>query len=269
VSQQGAHHHTGPTPAIGSEDFRGRVVNGVSWRIFIDIETLPPDRGTSTLPDAYASCTEEEYRGLALGGESGRLLCVGVVAEKDGAVVNRGLFGRERDSMSFHLDEARTLRGFWNYMRRFDAGRDLLVGFNVLDFDLRFLWQRSVVHGVRPTVNLNLPRYRQAPVYDVMWEFGRWQRRLSLHELACALGLDSSKREGIDGSKIYDLYLQGRHRDIADYCLRDVELTRQAYYRLTFETPPNADRAVAHRAEMIVGAPGAPDGTAAVRRSAV
>ena len=39
----------------------------------------------------------------------------------------------------------------------------------------------------------------------------------------------------LDGGCIYDRFCEGHHREIADYCIRDVELTREIYYRLTFE----------------------------------
>nr|MDQ3818831.1 hypothetical protein [Acidobacteriota bacterium] len=49
------------------------------------------------------------------------------------------------------------------------------------------------------------------------------------------LQLGITKMEGLDGSHIYDCFCEGCHQEIADYCLRDVEITREIYYRLTFE----------------------------------
>ena len=46
-----------------------------------------------------------------------------------------------------------------------------------------------------------------------------------------------TKSTGMDGRRVYDCFHEGRHRKIADYCLRDVKLTREIYYRLTFEQP--------------------------------
>jgi predicted PolB exonuclease-like 3'-5' exonuclease len=40
---------------------------------------------------------------------------------------------------------------------------------------------------------------------------------------------------GIDGSRVYEFYMKNRHVEIADYCLRDVLLTREIYYRMQFE----------------------------------
>ena len=67
-----------------------------------------------------------------------------------------------------------------------------------------------------------------------MWEFTHWRHRLKLDELAKILGMESSKQDGIDGSAVYDLFLSGRHQEIADYNMRDVELTRAIYRRMNF-----------------------------------
>lgn len=204
------------------------------FRIFLDIETLPPERDDPLLGERIARLTDEEYRQLALDGRYGRLLCIGVIIEEDGVVTRRGVLGREAETGKFHLDEAKTLRGFWKLVRFFNPYRDLLIGFNLLDFDLDFICKRSVIKSVKPSYNVCFARYRSQPVYDVMWEFEHWRRKISLDEVAKILGLESSKQGGIDGPKIYDFFSAGRHEEIADYCLRDCQLTRKIYYRLNF-----------------------------------
>jgi hypothetical protein len=161
-------------------------------------------------------------------------LCIGLIIERDGEIITRGVLGRDRSTGRFHLDEARILRAFWKLIRDFDDRRDLLIGFNLLDFDLHFICTRSVVRRVRPSINVCFARYRQRPIYDVMWEFCHWRHRISLDELAKILGLRSSKQDGVNGGRVYDLFLEGRHEEIANYCLDDVELTRLIYRRLNF-----------------------------------
>jgi hypothetical protein len=39
---------------------------------------------------------------------------------------------------------------------------------------------------------------------------------------------------------IYDRFNEGCHQEIADYCLQDVELTREIYYMLTFDKSARA-----------------------------
>lgn len=207
-------------------------------RIFVDIETLPPDKGSAAtgVREEIGSCSDEEFRRLALDGDFGRVLTIGVIIEQDGLVTHRGLLGRERQTMMFHLDEARTLRGFWKLMKGFNVSRDLVVGHNVFDFDLPFLYKRSVIHRVRPAVELPFTRYRSRPIFDTMHQWNKWSPRkfVSLDRLAKVLGLESSKGQGIDGRLVYDRFCEGCHQEIADYCMRDVELVREIYYRMSF-----------------------------------
>jgi uncharacterized protein (DUF3820 family) len=226
----------------------------MSKRLFIDIETLPPPEElrasinpalVSKLENRYreaqcaasVECTEEQFRRLALHAEYGRVLSIGMIVEQEGKVVCRGVLGRERESMRFHLDEAKTLRGFWKQLREFDNRQDLIIGHNVFDFDLLFLYKRSIIHRVQPSVRLSFARYRSRPIFDTMkeWELWGWRPGIKLGELAEVLQLRMAKIKGIDGSSIYDRFCAGCHQEIADYCMRDVELTREIYYRLTFE----------------------------------
>ena len=213
-------------------------------RIFVDIETLPPDKGASniSLPEEVTACSDEEFRRLALDGDFGRVLTIGVIVEQDDQVTHRGLLGRERRTMMFHLNEVRTLRGFWSLLKGFNTNRDLIVGHNVLDFDLPFLYKRSVIQRVRPTVELPFTRYSSRPIFDTMHQWNKWSPRkfVSLDRLAKVLGLESSKGQGIDGRLVYDRFCEGCHAEIADYCLRDVELVRAIYYRMCFASESSA-----------------------------
>ncbi|MDT5272434.1 MAG: 3-5 exonuclease [Acidobacteriota bacterium] len=206
-------------------------------RIFVDIETLPPDKDVSALSsEEVSTCFDDEYRRLALDGDFGRVLTVGVIVEQDGQILHRGLLGRERQTMLFHLDETRTLRGFWRLLKGFNVRRDQIVGHNLFDFDLPFLYKRSVIQRVRPAVELPFTRYRSQPIFDTMHQWNKWSPRkyVSLDRLAKVLGLESSKSRGIDGTRVYDKFCEGCHQEIADYCMRDVELVRKVYYRMCF-----------------------------------
>jgi DNA polymerase elongation subunit (family B) len=228
----------------------------MSKLVFLDIETLPPHeelrkqlspakvrkllkkRGKVEV-DEGTECTEEEFRGLALHAEYGRVLSVGVIVERDGEIIHRGVLGRERQTMLFHLDEARTLRGFWKLMKGFNVSRDLIVGHNVISFDLPFIEKRSLINRVQPTVKLSYARYRNQPIYDTMQVWGHWNLQyISLGDLAEVLKIGMSKTEGMDGSRVYDRFCEGCHQEIADYCLQDVELVRAIYYRMEYPEGP-------------------------------
>lgn len=221
-------------------------------RVFLDIETLPPDevmreRVYSEVAESFenecmaldpikiSEAAEERFRQLALRGEYGRVLTIGVIIEEGSQIISNGVLGLDKATRRFHLDEARTLRSFWKLLRDFNPRFDCIIGHNVLDFDLLFLYKRSVIKCVRPAVELSFARYRSQPIYDTMYEWEHWGRnKISLDELARVLNLESSKQNGLDGSRVYDYYREGRHEEIADYCKRDVALVREIYYRMKF-----------------------------------
>jgi len=221
--------------------------------IYFDIETLPPDesvRASITVgvvrkldrrfvaPERLDDepCNDAEFRRLSLYAERGRVLCIGVIVERDGCEVLRGVYGRDRETRAFHTDEARTLRSFWAMMRDFDLRRDTLIGHNILEFDAPFLYKRSMVCGVAASVNLSFARYRKQPIFDTMKEWAHWDQRrfISLAELARVLKVEMTKTEGMDGNLVYDFFREGRHEEIAAYCMQDVEMVRAVYRRMTF-----------------------------------
>jgi DNA polymerase elongation subunit (family B) len=228
----------------------------MTLKVFVDIETLPPDE--AVLPSFEAKILphiltkpaykeyklskskhrelDKHYRSLALKGEYGRVLCIGVILEKDGKEWRKGVFGYDIEKEELHLDERKTLRGFWGMMKEdFNPRYDLVIGHNVMDFDLPFIYKRSRILQVKPPVQLSFARYRNSPIYDTMKEWALWnfrERSISLVHLAELLGIDMTKTEGIDGSLVYDKFLADEHALISKYCLQDVQLTREVYNRL-------------------------------------
>lgn len=209
-------------------------------KIFLDIETLPPDRETMEATTNLESCDDKDFRKLALKAEKGRILTIGVIIEENGKVTHQGLFGRDRATGKFHVDEARTLRCFWSLIGEIRAGKDLLIGHNILDFDLPFLYKRSIINRVKPP-SISFRRYQKNPIYDTMWEWSLWAHRISLNDVCEAIGVQSSKTGDIDGSQIYNYYSAGRHEEIGLYCMRDVECTREVYYCINFEKAPELE----------------------------
>ncbi len=222
-------------------------------RIFLDIETLPAKedqwkeiaprirQGREKKRGKYAAgraSPDEAYRNTSLSGEFGRILCIGMIVEGE-AGEESIVLGWEEHTERFSEDERAILQSFWGRLREFDVRRDLLIGHNLFDFDLRFIYHRSVVHRVRPAVDLSFRRFTNQPIFDTMQEWTRWswQDRISLDRLALVLGLPTSKSHEVSGDKIYDRFREGKYRLLRDYCLADVVLTRQVYQRLTFADP--------------------------------
>lgn len=206
--------------------------------IFIDIETLPAIQLHMTGSPALAPApTDENHLKTALNGDFGRLLCIGIIDEFPRGEIERGVIGRDSCQDVFHGHERIILTEFWQRMKTFRPNVDGIVGHNIYDFDLKFILKRSIIHGVQPTVELSFARYRNQPIYDTMCEWERWSfgSRASLDTLTKALGLESSKQDGINGAQVYPLFCAGAHLIIHDYCLRGVEVTRAVYKRMNFD----------------------------------
>ena len=199
-------------------------------RIFCDIETLPVEKNALLNYPKVCDSDDEQYRRLALTGEYGRILTIGLIVEVDGCVTACGCLGRDRTTRSFHLQERRTLQAWWKLLKDFRTSTDLIITFNGISFDLPIIYKRSVINRVRPTVELSFARYRSQPLFDVMQEWNKWDPRkhISLDELSRILGLTSPKQNGMDGSQVYDRFCEGTHthEELAAYCMADVRVLR-------------------------------------------
>jgi hypothetical protein len=196
---------------------------------FFDIETIPTEQSLrdSGLLEAQLLLAEAEIiKKLSLSAATARILCLAYAIEPQ----------PDSPVQVLHGSEAEILRRFWELA----ADCHLFVGHNILDFDLRFIYQRSVIHEIKPSREIPFARFRKDPVYDTMHEWSKWGREhISLDLLARALGIPSPK-ECLDGSKVYPYYCAGRLPDICEYCKCDVETVRQVYRRLTFSSKPAA-----------------------------
>ena len=199
-------------------------------KLFLDIETLPaPQEKEEILKEIHQKRvrdkgekkTFEEYLELSgFDGSFGRIACIGYAIDEEETKVLPG-------------DEKMMLENFWKIAKDID----LFVGFNILDFDLKFIYQRSIILDVKPARDLSFSRYRNSPIYDVMWELTKWSNlgKGSLDKLAKAFGFESSKDGSINGRNVAKAFEQGRINEIADYCKKDVDLTRKIYKRMVFE----------------------------------
>ena len=183
-------------------------------RLVLDIETIPI---SSEL------ITAEETKKAALDALTGRIVCIGFIIIDE--------FKAQTSVAIVSDDEAKLLNDFWSTLRRENIKS--FVAHNGLSFDLPYIWKRSVINQVKPTIQLDLRRYRNDFVYDTMCVWGNWEVRgnASLNALAGGLGL-GAKNGG--GDQVLQLWREGRHQEIAHYCLHDCWLTYQCYGRMSF-----------------------------------
>lgn len=118
--------------------------------------------------------------------------------------------------------------------------RPLIVGHNHTGFDLRFIFQRCVILGVKPPLWLptNPRPWDTESVYDTMVQWVGPKGYARMDDICAALGIagKGSELEGedIDGSKVWDFVRNGEIAKVAKYCNGDVERTRAIYRRMNF-----------------------------------
>jgi predicted PolB exonuclease-like 3'-5' exonuclease len=190
---------------------------------FMDIETVPTDRSLEEngLLGSQMQLDEADLiKKLSLSAATAKIICLCYAIEPPVNAEVQVLEGEETE----------IIKGFW----KIAVDCNLFVGHNILDFDLRFIYQRSIIHQIKPSRDLPFARFRNAPIFDTMQEWSKWGREhASLDLLSKALSIPSPK-ENLDGSKVYPYYRAGRIADIVNYCKCDVDSVRQVYRRLTF-----------------------------------
>lgn len=132
------------------------------------------------------------------------------------------------------MDEVELLTAFWDVARHYER----VVTFNGRGFDVPFMYLRSAL--------LNVPisrkewlgyRYQTEPHCDLAEQLTFYgvsgrdgaARRFNLDFYCKAFGIESPKAQGVTGSDVSQMLAEGRFREIAEYCLRDVKATVLLY----------------------------------------
>ena len=183
-------------------------------RLVLDIETIPI---------TGEEITAEEAKKLALDALSGRIVCISFIVVDE--------FEAQSAVSIVSDDEAKLLIDFWSILRRENIKS--FVAHNGLSFDLPYIWKRSVINQVNPSIQLDLRRYRSDFVYDTMCVWGNWEPRGNPSLNALARGLGIGAKSG-SGDQVLQLWRESRYREIAEYCLQDCWLTYQCYGRMNF-----------------------------------
>ena len=160
----------------------------------------------------------------ALDALTGRVVCISMMFDN----------GKLATEVTFaDGDERHMINGFWNALRP----GDVVVGHNVLDFDIRFLQQRSWILGIQPTRAFDTRRYYTADVIDTLQLWTNWsgnKKGVTLDALGAALGCG---RKTGEGAKVAQWWAEGDIDRIKKYCGDDVRLSYRVFCRLTYQEP--------------------------------
>jgi predicted PolB exonuclease-like 3'-5' exonuclease len=120
-------------------------------------------------------------------------------------------------------DERRVLGGFWQHAKHLSP----LIGFNILDFDLRVILVRSALLGVRPT-RLFDTRPWGKDIVDLMKLRFPTGKAMGLKKLARLYGFPEGPVDDVDGSQVSEL-MHTNPEKLAEYCKSDIVKIRQLY----------------------------------------
>lgn len=181
--------------------------------------------------EALHRLNEEFYEKSSFDGTFSKIICIGLLEFSDNL--------DPRGATSWYGgNERELLRGFWAHLAQLRPS--LFITHNGLNFDLPFIRKRSIIHQVKPTMEINLAKFRTEPVYDTMAIWSNWDNRgwVKLDVLARALNVDSKSGSG---SQVAQMWADGQGKEIALYCLQDTYVTYGCYCRMNFRPPISRD----------------------------
>lgn len=226
--------------------------------IFLDIETIPSQdeafkqkiADSITAPGQYKkpesikewldanreSAAEEEWRKTSFDGGRGQI-CVISVAAGDSPV-------ETFYSEDWANSEPQIIAGLFDFLNRnYDPSRNIpptFIGHNIVEFDLRFIFQRAAVLGIAPPRFIPFSaRPWDKSVFDTMVQWAGHKGKVKLDKLCEVLNLPrkgSEIGEEIDGSMVWDFVRDGKIAQVARYCEGDVDRVREIFKRLTFSS---------------------------------
>jgi 3'-5' exonuclease len=194
------------------------------------------DLFTRTEMDERRKSEDELYEKSSFDGTYSRIVCIGLIAFSD-AMEPQGA------TSWYGPNEKELLQQFWTRMGQLRP--TLLITHNGLGFDLPFIKKRSVIHQVKPTVDLVLAKFRTEPVYDTMAVWSNWENRgwVKLDVLARALNVETKSGSG---SHVAQMWEKGQGKEIAEYCLQDTYVTYACYCRMNFRQPLSSKVVLLH-----------------------
>ena len=225
-------------------------------KLYFDTETIPTSNkdvmdnilagisapGNYTKPETIAKWMDEnaptvfdkELRKTALDGLYGEIISIAwAIDDNPVDVIYRG---KESDK------EADVLTGFLDaitYANDAYGNRGVIskwIGHYICGFDLRFLWQRCVINGIKPEVKIPYDaKPWDSSVFDtkIAWTGANQYSGAGTLDALALVMLGEGKGE-INGANVYDYWLRGEYKMIADYNKKDVEMCRNLYKKMTF-----------------------------------
>ena len=231
----------------------------LTMNIFLDIETIPaqPENeakaiiaesiqapATMSKPETiqqwhegsgkYAgvkeAAIEKTYRDTSLDGAKGQICSIAFASDESGVISVCTSDNSEKGVIENAFNGIISLLSL-NYG---DAVKSTyFIGHYVAGFDLKFLFHRCVILGIKPPFKLPFDGRHGKDFYCTRSAWAGYRDHIKQDNLCKALGIEG-KPSDIDGSKVWDFVKAGNIDRVAEYNRDDVEKVRAIYNRLNF-----------------------------------
>lgn len=169
---------------------------------------------------------EENWRKTSLDGAAGEVISIAwAFGGEDIHSVSRQLGQSESDLLDVFFNSIEDACG---------NKQPFFIGQFIAGFDLKFIFHRSIILGVKPLFYLPFDGRHNKDFYCTQIAWAGYGGRMSQDNLCKALGIQG-KPDDIDGSKVWDYVDAGKVERVEEYNRDDVDKVRQIYNRLNFK----------------------------------
>lgn len=196
------------------------MTNTILPLVAFDIETVPlftaPEQAPDYVQKAFANSTTTDWNDYApFHAHTAKIVAIAFARRKGNEIITKTIYS---DTEKDLLTEAQSI------LEKLHQ-KAILTGHYINLFDIPMLVRRMIIHNIKPPTIINplATKPWDAPTFDT---YDAWRlhsrNSTSLDTLCHMLNIPSPKNQ-IDGSMVHDLWNQGQHQQVADYCGRDAE----------------------------------------------
>ena len=128
-------------------------------------------------------------------------------------------------------NEREIIENFWELAHQYDR----FVTFNGMSFDVPVIRWHSMIHQIRPSVDIKCSKYRVENHVDlrmILANGDQYSKGNQDYYCKLILGSDQGKPAGIDGSMVQQFWDAGLYDEIKKYNLDDIRKLSLLYHRL-------------------------------------
>lgn len=188
--------------------------------VAFDIETVPlftqPDQAPDYILKAFQHSNTDQWEDYApFHAHTAKIVAIAFARRKGNEIVSKTIYSDDEKDL---LAEAKDILDQLHQ-------KAVLTGHYITQFDIPMLVRRMIIHNISPPTIINplATKPWDAPTFDTYHAWRLNSRNSASLDTLCHLLNIPSPKTNVDGSMVKDLWNQGKHKQVADYCAKDAE----------------------------------------------